>query len=193
MKQNFLDNTKAESSKILIMDALYLLIKKKPLQEISITEIAETAGVSRLSFYRNFENKENVVFAYCDRIRKNFYNMISAMEEKPDLPFILNCCFSIREAEREACMPIYRDSLLLPAFNRSWNLAMEETSDFSHLSYTRKRIVIGGMYSILIDWIEGKNKFDKAEAIEIIMEMVSGKEKAKDAREHSLAGNLEQK
>ena len=178
MRQNLKDNMKAEFSKTLIIDAFYSLIKKKPFQEISITEIAETAGVSRLTFYRNFESKENVVFEYSDRIRKAFYGRIAKTKETLDLSFMLNCCFSIREAEHEACIPVYRDSLLYSTFHRSWNLALDEAPFLSHLTYTRQKIMVDVMYSILVDWVEGKNKIDKAEAIEAIMDIVSGKKKA---------------
>ena len=44
-----------------INEALFGLLKEKSLNEISISEICETAGVGRMSFYRNYENKEDVI------------------------------------------------------------------------------------------------------------------------------------
>ena len=44
-----------------INEALLGLLKEKSLNEISISEICETAGVGRMSFYRNYENKEDVI------------------------------------------------------------------------------------------------------------------------------------
>ena len=44
-----------------ITESLLKLLKEKPLQEISISEIVDTAGVGRTSFYRNYETKEDVV------------------------------------------------------------------------------------------------------------------------------------
>ena len=44
-----------------ITDALLKLLKEKSLQEISISEIVDTAGVGRTSFYRNYETNEDVV------------------------------------------------------------------------------------------------------------------------------------
>ena len=41
--------------------ALLQLMREKPISEISITELVERAGVSRVSFYRNFTSKENVI------------------------------------------------------------------------------------------------------------------------------------
>ena len=44
-----------------INEALLGLLKEKSLNEISISEICKTAGVGRMSFYRNYESKEDVI------------------------------------------------------------------------------------------------------------------------------------
>ena len=44
-----------------ITESLLKLLKEKPMQEISISEIVDTAGVGRTSFYRNYGTKEDVV------------------------------------------------------------------------------------------------------------------------------------
>ncbi|MDR0381953.1 MAG: TetR/AcrR family transcriptional regulator, partial [Oscillospiraceae bacterium] len=167
--QNIKGQKKAEYSKTLIMDALHSLMKTKPFDEISITEIADKAGVSRLTFYRNFDRKEDVIFMHSDRIRRGILKKFSGMEETPDLRHMLDCCFSIRESQKDICLLVHRDALLDPAYQRSWSLALDEFPFLHRLTYTRRRILMGGMYAILIDLIEGKNKIDKADAIESII------------------------
>lgn len=44
-----------------ITGSVLKLLKEKPIQEISISEIVDDAGVGRTSFYRNYETKEDVV------------------------------------------------------------------------------------------------------------------------------------
>ena len=44
-----------------ITESLLKLLKEKPMQEISISEIVDTAGVGRTSFYRNYETKEDII------------------------------------------------------------------------------------------------------------------------------------
>ena len=39
-----------------ITEALIQLMRKKPLSEIKVSELCEKAGVSRVSFYRNFDS-----------------------------------------------------------------------------------------------------------------------------------------
>ena len=47
-----------------ITEALLRLMNKKNFYEISITEITKLAGVSRISFYRNFNSKEDVLIKH---------------------------------------------------------------------------------------------------------------------------------
>lgn len=51
-----------------IETALIQLMEKKPFGEITISEIVEKAGVSRVSYYRNYYYKEDVLFAKMDKI-----------------------------------------------------------------------------------------------------------------------------
>ena len=54
-------NQTALRSQRMIADALFSLMKRKPFQQISITEICEEAAIGRKTFYRNFEAKEDVI------------------------------------------------------------------------------------------------------------------------------------
>ena len=55
-----------------ISEALLDLMKKKPFSAISITELAEAAGIGRATFYRNFDSKESVLKYYLDTVIKRF-------------------------------------------------------------------------------------------------------------------------
>lgn len=41
-------------------------MEKKPFHAVTITDIAQRAGVSRLTFYRNFKSKEAILRQYYD-------------------------------------------------------------------------------------------------------------------------------
>ena len=47
-----------------LTDALLSLPEKKPLEDISVSELCDGAGVGRTSFYRNFACKEDILKAY---------------------------------------------------------------------------------------------------------------------------------
>ena len=44
-----------------LADTLIELLKNKELQDISVRELCDKAGVGRASFYRHFQNKEDIL------------------------------------------------------------------------------------------------------------------------------------
>ena len=54
-------NMKSVRTQQQIEKTLFSLLQKKPYAEISIAEITRKANVSRTSFYRNYENKDDVL------------------------------------------------------------------------------------------------------------------------------------
>jgi len=57
-----------------ITEALFLLMKDQDFSRITITDITKKAGVGRVSFYRNFDSKEDVIQKYLDRLTLEFKN-----------------------------------------------------------------------------------------------------------------------
>ncbi|WP_285937990.1 TetR/AcrR family transcriptional regulator [Faecalibaculum rodentium] len=47
-----------------IFEGLMLLLDQKKYEDITISELAEKAGVSRMTYYRTYENKEDVVIQF---------------------------------------------------------------------------------------------------------------------------------
>lgn len=65
--------------------ALIQLMEKKDFNDISITELTKRAGVGRVSFYRNFEDKTDVLRKYLNDIQYEF--MISREANRRDSNF----------------------------------------------------------------------------------------------------------
>jgi len=55
-----------------IVDALLLLMNEKDFDEISITEICNKAGVSRMAYYRNYYTKKDIIIEYLKDIAADF-------------------------------------------------------------------------------------------------------------------------
>lgn len=56
-----------------IVEALLQLIYEKPLSAVSISELAKRAGVSRMTFYRNYASKEDIFKDALTDILDNYY------------------------------------------------------------------------------------------------------------------------
>ncbi len=61
-------NVVSQQSKCWIEEALLELLKTEKYEEITVKEIAANAGLSRRSFYRNFDSKDQVIQSYFSKI-----------------------------------------------------------------------------------------------------------------------------
>ena len=65
-----------------ITDALLILMKEKPLSEINVSELCNKAGVSRVSFYRNFTSLEDILIKYLKKCTDDWWVEFSKRAKK---------------------------------------------------------------------------------------------------------------
>ena len=58
--------------KTCLRDSYFSLLKDKQIEDISVSEIAKLAGLSRTSFYKNYKTKDDIVRQYIDDFLKDF-------------------------------------------------------------------------------------------------------------------------
>lgn len=68
---------KENLTKEYIFKAFIILLETKNYDDISVSEITQKAGVSRMSFYRNFKSKDDLIFQGLDRIVSKVKNNLS--------------------------------------------------------------------------------------------------------------------
>lgn len=66
-----------------LTDAFLSLLAKKPIEDISISELVDTAGVGRASFYRNYECKEDILKAHLDILFREWTDEWNKNSEMP--------------------------------------------------------------------------------------------------------------
>lgn len=80
--------------------AMLALLEEKPLAEISISELCDEAGVGRTSFYRNFQEKEDIIKAYIGGLFQEWAEQCKMLPEG-SVKGIVRIVFSHFEAHRE--------------------------------------------------------------------------------------------
>lgn len=65
-----------------LQEALFALMKHESFNSISISALAQKAGISRMAFYRNYDNKEQVLADYFDDYINAFYADLQATVKK---------------------------------------------------------------------------------------------------------------
>lgn len=149
-------NPQSERSKRWLEEALLLLMKQKHFSEITVTDITAKAGVSRLTFYRNFESKEDILLRYFDTIFQDYLQSIRG-STACTLEHALCKCFEYWQTHKEESGLLVRDDLsaiLYKPYGQYLDQVLENVSVPRALSHTQKRFIVGGLYFITQDWLE---------------------------------------
>lgn len=83
-----------------IFTALLLLMEQKPYEEITITDIAKKAGVSRMSYYRLYKSKEDILIQYSNEIFEKCLEQIKSMERIDKFRFAQIIFITCRDHDR---------------------------------------------------------------------------------------------
>lgn len=160
-KNNMLQNRIAKES---IFTALMILMEQKNFNEISITEVAKKAGVSRMAFYRNYNLMEDIIINHIDEFFKKYSEQILNSEKINNYESACIYFSYFRKHDR-----------LIDNLNKSnlTHLILERSTEFLRLllnniifvescSSEKDRYYIeflsGGFYKVLIEWAKGGMK-----------------------------------
>ena len=110
-------NMKARAA---IEDALLSLMQGSAFSSISVADIVREAGVARITYYRNFDSKEDVVRSLLHRMRADVAQLVHADPDGAWRP--------LSEGELCACLNYYRahrDRLIVLADGGFWSLVQD--------------------------------------------------------------------
>lgn len=160
-------NKTAIQSQHMIIDALFNLMKRKPFQQITVTEICEEAAVGRKTFYRNFELREDVIDFWLDLRCEECREILFPIPTEEQLYYY---CFFLKK---------YMDELITLYQNGLHHLVEKKFSIF--LPHTmplwsedpieqeyRSQYIIAGIDAIVRVWVTRGFQESVAEVVEIV-------------------------
>ena len=152
----------AEKSKEAISSALLKVMEIYSYSEITVTQITQEAGLSRKTFYRHFNDKEQVLEYLFDTLYQECVEEIIRSGCCHYWDVVL-CYFSFWKKHADAISLMNRSGLLPKLFEESYKRSFEvfkivRTEDMvkanADLLPYMLAYSIGGMHSMLIRWIE---------------------------------------
>lgn len=134
-----------------ITQALVDMLQERKLDSISVKELCEQAQVGRVSFYRNFDSRENVLRAESDRLLAGWGN---AFEGKPDQEYnaFFLSLFDFYRANRRFYTTLARaglDGIILQTFLDTAKIAPETPNLEAYL----KSFWAYGIYGWTVEWM----------------------------------------
>lgn len=136
---------------VCITDALFRLMRSKSLQDISITELTQVAGVGRASFYRNFETKIDVLDRKLDLLLLEWGK---DFEARNDPSYFAESIFRHFYKHREIYLLIYRQGLSNHIYSSIRRACKIDSSSNSIERYI-KSMVAGTTFGMIDEWMRG--------------------------------------
>ena len=132
--------------------ALLALLKEKPLSDISISELADRAEVGRVSFYRNYKNKEDILKEESDRLIKEWGKLYeSNPESAPETLF--PSLFDFYRDHRDFYATLY-DAGMSSIMMETIIGTIRITPEMQNLEAYMKSFWAYGIYGWMLEWIK---------------------------------------
>ncbi|MGN0695316.1 MAG: TetR/AcrR family transcriptional regulator [Oscillospiraceae bacterium] len=178
VKKDILRASNEEANRITrecIQTALINLIGVKPFDKITVTELVLKSGVSRMSFYRNYKTKEDVIIDMCTELEDQLAQSITDSSFRNDpRGWYLDLFSNVKSHEKEL-------SLLFSA-NMPQNISIRILTSaggiFKRLSLSdeEKYKAIaweGALIGIIFHWISAGIKESPEEMADMCMKLIN--------------------
>lgn len=172
----------SQMTKRALAASLKKLLNQKPLNKITINDIAEDCGISRMTFYYHFKDIYDLVEWVCvedaakilegkksyDTWQEGFLNIFQAV--LANKPFVMNVyrCVS-RERIEQYLNPLIRRLILGVVEEKSAGMALDEGD---------KRFIAGfyeyAFVGVMLEWIGGNMKEEPAVIVERVSRLIHG-------------------
>lgn len=146
---------KNETTKKYITAALFKLMNSMEFHEISVTMITEKAGVGRVSYYRNFSSKEDIIIKYFQTSVASFMEEAPTVNKQKDYLSLIEFVFKKFYENREIFRLIDKAKLgyiYLDFLNSGF--AFNFQKNFSSLPQLHASLYAGALYNLSMSWIE---------------------------------------
>ena len=127
--------------------ALLELLNTKNLKDIKISEITEKAQVGRVSFYRNYKDKEDILKQYLDKIIKEW-----KLQDQMPFELIMKTLFEHLVAYKDFYILLYQKDLFY-LFRNTLKKLMIQDNQLSNPEAYAVAYMTYGIYGWIKEWI----------------------------------------
>jgi AcrR family transcriptional regulator len=163
----------SERSKQWLIAALLQLMEKKLFSAITVKDITDKAGVSRLTFYRNFESKEAILQQHYDNVFREYMATLDDIGST-DLEYALTQCYTFWKHHSDLQDILVKNNLhnlMLEPFDRYLQAVLERAGLENRFSHFQKKFIAGGLSSTMMDWIGNDKGVSPADMAKEVLKM----------------------
>jgi len=161
-----------------MVSALMQLLETKPMSEITVTDITDKAGVSRMSYYRNYASKDEILADHLDDIFNTYIELLKKWNYTGscfEYDYLLQC-FQYFTKHQKFLSCLLKSGMGDLMLNHLTKFIVEtfcpDQNDI--VDYYKMRAFAGSIYSAYVTWAERKNKESPCEMARIVCAIYAG-------------------
>ena len=172
----------ANITKLALEAALKKELLTKSLDKITINELAEDCGISRMAFYYHFKDIYDLVEWVCvedgtkalqgkktyENWQEGFCQIFEAVQE--NRPFIMNVYRCVHAEQVEKYLQPLVDRLLLDVINEEVGTMKVRDEDKQFIAQVYSYIFIG----LMLDWIKDDMREDPRQIVDRLAKLIRG-------------------
>ena len=158
---------KTDFTKRCLADALFALMKEKPYEDISIQDIVDKAGFSRMAYYRNFKSINDILDYYLDSYVMDVYTKSNIPHNPSSASDAFRNFLVILSDERiKEIGTVFDKQELMGRIYKNCRNRIIAHSNSDKMYYSA--FVTGGMIEVYINWVKGGYKETPEQLVEIL-------------------------
>ena len=172
---------KTQHTKKIISLALYELLLKKTFDEVTVSDICKKAGVSRMTFYRYYTTKDDIFIDFSDERFAEFFDAVVRYQNPTLEEFILGMFYFFTTYRRQLLILIKagKENILLKQLD-SYARYLVIGGKLSNIPFNvlNEQVIpffVGGIFNILLHWIDSPNPESPEEVTKKTMEILKGR------------------
>ena len=169
-------------TKLALEQSLKKFLLKKPLDKITIKDLTDDIGISRMSFYYHFKDIYDLVEWSCledatraldekktyETWQQGFLQIFEAVQDNK--PFILNVYRCVHREQVEKYLQPLVDRLLLDVINEEIGEMHIREEDKQFIARVYSYILIG----LMLDWIKDDMREDPQQIVDRLAKLIKG-------------------
>lgn len=157
-------------SKQYISEALIALLQVKEYNKISIQDIVDKAGLSRITYYRNFNNKDEIIIYYLEENTQDFFNRLNINVNQKEWKKYIEILFKDLLDEKKLLLAktLIKADLTHYIKNEIERVLTSKTDNQRDLY--KRLFIAGGIFNVYIEWVSNGCKETPEEMSNILNE-----------------------
>lgn len=141
-------------SKEYIIEALFILLKKHSFNKITVNDICAKAGISRVTYYRHFHSKIDIIKEFLIDVTKK--HLIEVINEKKDFTKgeLVTSYFETFKEIKDKMLILKRDNLLQIYLTVVTDIFAKLLTEYTKLRIEQSYVFSGAIYNCSLWWLD---------------------------------------